>query len=174
MTIKTSYGEISIEGDSLADFKNALGDLGISNEDMANILDTIIDSTKRKLQEPFRQLPISVAPSKPEFKGIIEYTSEGTPHITVASENLTAKIVIGLLLYARDPNTVSISELAELVNVNWKNVDTSYVSANLAYMRPLVVKTGEKGSYSYGLSGFGRSWIENEILPKLKGQAAKA
>lgn len=174
LTVKTSYGEIAVEGDSLIDFKNSLTDLGISESDLSNVLNAIVGATKQKLQEPFKQLPISVAPSKPEFRGVIEYTSDGTPHLTVSPERLTAKTVIGLLLYAKDPNPISIGELTELVNLNWKNVDTSYISANLAYMRPLVVKMGERRSYSYVLSGFGKSWVENEILQKLKAQGPKS
>jgi len=35
-------------------------------------------------------------------------------------------------------------------------------------MRAFVIKEGGRGSYSYKLSGSGKNWVENELLPKLK------
>jgi hypothetical protein len=164
LTIKTSLGEISVEGDSPTDLRNTLLSLGISEESINKLLETV----KQRLQTPELPIPVSVAPSKPEVIGVIEYGSDGIPHITVSPDKLTAKEVIGLLLYAKSPNPISMSELAELVVNNWKSVEMPYVSSNLNMMKAFVIKEGSRGSFSYKLSGSGRNWVENELLPKLK------
>lgn len=167
-TIRTSYGEISVEGDSLLDFQNILGDLGVSRQDIGALVDTVRDVTRQKLQEQVRKFPISVTPSKPELTGVIEYTTDGKPRITIQPSLLTSKDVIGLILYAKSPNSVSMKEITDLVAENWRSVEMPYISATLTKMRGFVIKEGSRGSYMYKLSGSGRNWIENELLPKLK------
>ena len=164
LTVKTNFGEISVESDSVTDLRSALLSMGISEVSIDNIL----QATEQRLQTPELPIPIAVAPSKPEVSGVIEYGSDGTPHITTPSDRLTAREVIGLLLYARSPNPISMSELTELVVNNWKNVEMPYVSSNLNMMKAFVIKEGSRGSFSYKLSGSGRNWVENELLPKLK------
>jgi hypothetical protein len=167
LTIKTTFGEISVEGDSSTDLRNTLLSIGISEESINRIMETV----KQKLQSPVAPTSVTVAPSKPEATGIIEYGTNGTPHIIVPPERLTAREVIGLLLYAKSPNSVSMSELTELVANNWKSVEMPYISSNLSQMRAFVIKEGSRGSYSYRLSGSGKSWVENELLPKLKSSS---
>jgi hypothetical protein len=164
LTIKTSFGEISVEGDSPTDLRNTLLSIGVPE----GSIDGIIETVKQKLQSPVMPAPITVTPSKPEATGIIEYGTNGKPHITIPPEKLTAREVIGLILYAKSPNPVSMGELTELVANNWKSVEMPYISSNLNQMRAFVIKEGSRGSYSYRLSGSGKSWIENELLPKLK------
>lgn len=164
LTVKTGFGEISIEGDSPSDLRNTLLSIGITDESIDNILEAM----KRKLQTPALPTPISVAPSKPEVVGVIEYGSNGKPNITVPPAKLTAREVIGLLLYAKSPNPISMSELRDLVANNWKSVGMPYISSNLSQMRAYIIKEGTRGSYSYKLSGSGKGWVENELLPKLK------
>lgn len=166
LTVKTSFGEISVEGDSPTDLRNTLLSIGITEDNVDSILNTL----KQRLQTPELPISISVAPSKPEVAGVIEYGSDGRPHITVPPEKLTAKEVIGLLLYAKSPNPISMSELTELVINNWKSVDMPYISSNLSMMKAFVIKEGSRGSFSYKLSGSGKSWVENELLPKLKSK----
>lgn len=166
LTFRTHYGEISIEGDSLSDFKSTLAEIGISPDNVTSIVSTIISQIETK--DVILRVPVSVTSSKPELSGVIEYGSDGLPHITIPSDNLAARDVIGLLLYAKSPNAISMSELAKLVINNWKNVDLSQISANLSQMRAFVIKEGVRGSFSYRLSGSGKNWVENELLPKLK------
>jgi len=164
LTIKTSFGEISVEGDSPTDLRNTLLSIGVAEES----IDGIIEAVKQKLQSPVAPTPVTITPSKPEATGVIEYGTNGKPHITIPPEKLTAREVIGLILYAKSPNPVSMGELTELVANNWKSVEMPYISSNLSQMRAFVIKEGSRGSYSYRLSGSGKSWIENELLPKLK------
>jgi hypothetical protein len=166
LTFRINYGEVTIEGDSLSDFKNTLLDMGISGTDVQSVVETIIWQIEHK--DVLVRIPVSVTPSKPELAGVIEYGSDGVPHITVPSDRLGAKDVIGLLLYAKSPNAISMSELTQLVVNNWKSVDMPYISSYLNMMKAFVIKEGTKGSYSYRLSGSGKNWIENELLPNLK------
>ena len=164
LAIKTDFGEISIEADSPADLRSALASIGVAEQ----TTNSLLESVKGKLQTPALPSPVLVAPPKPEATGIIEYGSDGTPHITVPPEKLSAREVIGLLLYSKSPNAVSLGELTSLVANNWKGVGTPYVSSILNQMRAFVIKEGSRGSYSYKLSGSGKSWTQNELLPKLK------
>jgi hypothetical protein len=168
LRFSTRYGEVSIEGNSVEEFKNLLAGLGVSEANTESVLNTILNSIEH--QDLSLRIPVSVTPSKPEVTGVIEYTDDGKPHIIVPPTSLTAREVIGLILYAKSPNPVSMSELTELVVNNWKSVEMPYISSNLNQMRAFVIKEGSRGSFSYKLSGSGRNWIENELLPKLKAK----
>lgn len=164
LTLKTSFGEVSVEGQSVSDLRDSLSEIGIPESNIANILETI----RQKLEAPVPVKTIAVVPSKPEFTGVIEFTSDGTPHLIVPPDNLTGREVIGLLLYAKSPNTISMRELTSLVSDNWKSVKIQKISAYLSHMRAFIIKEGTRGSYSYRLSGSGRNWVEKELLPRLK------
>ena len=166
LNIKTYYGEMSIEGDSLLEFKHALTEMGLSVDTVESVINAAVSLIERK--DVTINIPVPIAPSKPEQAGIIEYLSDGTPHISVSTDKLSAKEVIGMLLYAKSPNAVSMNELAQLVSNNWKSTDIHNVSANLSQMRAYVLKEGSRGSFSWRLSGSGKNWVENELLPKLK------
>jgi len=130
-----------------------------------------METLKQKIQTPELPIPISVTPSKPEVAGVIEYGSDGMPHITVPPDKLTAREVIGLLLYAKSPNPVSMTELTQLVVNNWRSVEMPRISSTLNKMRAYIIKEGTRGYYSYKLSGLGKMWVENELLPKRKTEA---
>ena len=165
LAFKTRYGDIRIEGNSLADFRNILLEIGVS--EIESIRNTILSQIEH--QDIIVSIPsIPISSSKPELTGVIEYGNDGSPHITISSDKLTAREVIGLLLYTKSPNSISMGELTNLVKNNWRNVDMTQISANLSFMRAYVIKEGTRGSYSYRLSGSGKDWIENELLPKLR------
>ena len=169
LVVKTTFGDVSIEGESITDLKSSLIDLGIPQASIDNILEAVRQRFEARVLVP--PSTISIVSSKPEFEGIIEFGSDGKPHITVPPADLTGREVIGLLLYAKSPNTMSMSELNSLVSENWKSVKMPTISAYLSHMRAFIIKEGTRGSYSYRLSGSGRSWIEKELLPKLKTRA---
>jgi hypothetical protein len=141
--------------------------MGLSPDTVNSVINAAVDQMEHK--DVTLSIPFPIASSKPEQAGIIEYGSDGAPHITVSPEKLTAREVIGLLLYAK--STISMSELTQLVANNWRNVEMPYISSSLTKMRAYVIKEGLRGSYFYKLSGAGRNWIENELLPKLKSKA---
>ena len=105
---------------------------------------------------------------EPILEGIIEYGTDGIPKILVAPEKLTAKEVIGLLLYAKKQSAIGLRELSSLVSRNWKSVPIEYISANLSQIRQFIIMEGKRGGFSYRLSGAGISWVENSVIPRLR------
>lgn len=164
LIIKTAFGEFRIEGESITDLKKSLVELGISQ----NGIEGVFTSITQRIEAPISHETIPVVSSKPEFEGVIEFNSEGKPNIIVSPTGLSGKDVIGLLLYAKSPSAMSMSELTSLVSENWKAVKQSQISAYLSHMRAFIIKEGTRGSYSYKLSGSGKAWIEKELLPRLK------
>lgn len=134
-----------------------------------------------RMAEKFGQIsiPIQAAEGKtierrdtgtivPAFQDIIEFDADNLPHLLVIPDKLSAKEVIGLLLFSKKTEAISLDDLTKLVSRNWNKVTNSYVSANIAQMKPLILAEGTKRQYKYRLSGAGLSWIENELLPRLK------
>lgn len=164
VTIRTIFGEISVEGDSK---KEAL--------DLLKEAITLIDDAKTLIPEevvvaPIPTPPVQLPTVKKEIEGIIEVTANGRPHIVVSPEKLTAKDIISLLLYWKEPDGLVIRELTDLISLNWKAVDQRYVAAVIGGMKGLILKEGPRGKYVYKLSGTGKSWTENNVLPKLRGE----
>ena len=170
MTINTSFGNVNIEGETFDDIKKILSSLGLSENEIKNVLQSVESQLKKPSEIPSAPTP---APARPELEGVVEYASDGSPNITVPPEKLTAREVIGILLYAKEPALTTMKEIGDLVARNWKSVSIQYVSANLSQMRGLIIREGKRGSYSYRLSGAGKSWIESELLPKLKSKEVK-
>lgn len=166
LNIKTYYGEMSIEGDSLLDFKKSLTEMGLSKDTVNSVINAAVSLIERK--DVTVTIPVPIAPSKPEQAGVIEYLSDGTPKISVPTDKLSAREVIGLLLFAKGPSAISMNELVRLVADNWRNVPITSISSDLSRMKAYLIKEGSRGSYSWRLSGSGKSWVENELLPKLK------
>lgn len=108
-----------------------------------------------------------------ELRGIIEFGRDGTPNLLIDPSKLTAREVIGLILYAKTPNPIDLRELTILVTRSWKNVGNRYIAANLAQMRKSIIREGKKRSYKYTLSGIGKSWIKNELIPRLRSDTRK-
>ena len=106
---------------------------------------------------------------KKELDGILETTAEGNPQLVIDSSDLSAKDVIGLLLYWSWPNGFTVRKLTELVNKSWKTTKEKYIASVIAgAMKGLVLKEGQKGSYVFKLSGAGKSWVETELIPEIK------
>jgi len=107
--------------------------------------------------------------TKENLKGIIEYR-EDKPFLVIQSPSsrLSLSEVISLLLYA-SKESVSLKELTKLVSKNWRSVNISTISGVInTTLKGRVLKEGVYGKYLYSLSGAGRDFVENRILPKLK------
>jgi len=158
ITLKTDFGEIAIDGDSREEILSLLKDALSLIEDVKNL----------SPREPTtRTAPLIL---KKKLVGIIEVTANGRPQVTIPPENLTAKDIIGLLLYWKYPSGLSLNELTQLISLSWNAMNQSTVSARLTEMKGLVIKEGQKGKYIYKLSGAGKSWVETNILPQLKSE----
>lgn len=156
-TLKTNFGEITIEGDSREEILSLVKDALSLMENIKNLLPTEI-------------ITPTVPVTKKGLGDIIEATAEGKPQIIVSPEKLTAKDIIGLLLYWKYPDGFSVGELTNLVSLSWKSVDQPYVAANIGKMKGLLLREGTRGKYMFKLSGAGKSWIENDLLPKIRGE----
>lgn len=162
--LKTNRGEITVEGETPDDLKRALLQLGIPAgeiEDLFHFTFDLVPSAR----------PVTsnlIASRRPELDGIVEFGGDGAPHITIPPNQLSGSQVICLVLYAKHPDSVSLNDLAKLVSSNWKSTNVKGVSARLADVRPQIIKEGDKGSYTYRLSGYGENWVEKELLPKLR------
>jgi len=171
VTIRTKFGEISVEGDSSKEILELVKD--------ALTLQTEVDALipKERITPPMiptALVPPSVPLPKKELGGIIEVTADGRAHITVSPEELAGREVIGLLLYWKYPEGLSTQELKELVSLNWKAVGQPRITSIIAELKGLVLKEGPRGKYTYKLSGTGKSWVETKLLPKLKTEKQKS
>jgi hypothetical protein len=156
ITLKTIFGEISIEGDSREEILRLLKDALSLIEDVKSLTPSGITT------------PTALSALKKELEGIIEVTADDRPQIIISPEKLSAKDVIGLLLYWKYPNGFSMGELTSLVSLSWKAVDQPYVAANIGQMKGLLLREGLRGRYIFKLSGTGKSWVETDLLPRMR------
>jgi hypothetical protein len=164
ITLKARFGEISIDGDSKKETLDLLKDAISIMEEATSIIPA------EQLAPPIASSATAPTTStaKKELEGVIEVTSDGRPQLVILPGKLTAKDVIGLLLYWKYPDGLLLNELTNFVSLSWKAVGQPYVAANIGKMKGLLLKEGPRGKYVFKLSGTGRSWIETELLPKIK------
>jgi len=166
VTMRTKFGEISVEGDSSEKILELVKE-ALTLQTQINTL-----TPEERVTPPI--IPTALAPPsvpKKELEGIIEVTADGRPHIIVSPEELAGPEVVGLLLYWKYPEGLSAPELKELVSLNWKAVDqTRRITSIIAKLKGLVLKEDPRGKFLYKLSGTGKSWIEETLLPKLRGK----
>lgn len=168
VTIRTKFGEISVDGDSSEEIL-ALAKEALSIESDVNNL-----MPKERVTPPIMLTALgSSTIAKKELEHVIEVTADGRPQITITPERLSAKEVIGLLLYWKYPGGLSANELKDLVSLSWKTVDQGTITARIADLKGSVVKEGPKGKFVYKLSGNGKSWIERDLLPRLETEKTK-
>lgn len=98
--------------------------------------------------------------------GIVEFGSEGKPHLTVPVESLSAKEAISLVMFSLHPKPLGDDALSSLLSSSWKTTGESIVRARISELRREGKVIAERGSYL--LSGAGVQWIQNEVLPRLQ------
>jgi len=116
-----------------------------------------------------RQEPVqAVEPSEPSdvLKGIVQYSGEGRPYLTVPADSLSAKEALALVLYATHPKTFGDDELSNLLGSSWKTTSGAVVRARASELRREGKLIAEKGSYV--LSGAGVQWVTGEVIPGLR------
>ncbi len=152
VSVKAPFGELSIEGDSGAEVLELLESLP---EGFLERLETLVSS---KL----------VPPSKIALRGVVEFTTEGP--IIVAKKKVSHYEAIGLLLYAVEGGLATASQLRKLLEASGIR---AVVPARLNEMakRGLVFKPDPSKHY-WRLTAQGERWVEEEVLPKLRGEAA--
>lgn len=98
--------------------------------------------------------------------GIVEFGSEGKPHLTVPVESLSAKEAISLVMFSLHPKPLGDDDLSSLLSSSWKTTGESIVRARISELRREGKVIAERGSYL--LSGAGVQWIQNDVLPRLQ------
>jgi hypothetical protein len=98
--------------------------------------------------------------------GIVEFGSEGKPHLTVPVDSLSAKEAISLVMFSLHPKPLGDDDLSSLLSSSWKTTGESIVRARISELRREGKVIAERGSYL--LSGAGVQWIQNDVLPRLQ------
>ncbi|MBS7650450.1 MAG: hypothetical protein QXN62_06315 [Candidatus Bathyarchaeia archaeon] len=100
------------------------------------------------------------------LRGIVEFSEEGKPRLTVPVDSLKAKEALALILYATRPAAVECVELSGLLSSSWKTMKPEAVRARASELRREGLLVADDGRYT--LSGAGVQWVESQILPRLR------
>jgi len=147
--IKTGFGELEVEGDS-----------------MQEVLETVRALTPEFVSEVGGVVASKVvAPVRAQLEGIVELTTEGP--VVTTRERLSHYEAIGLILYACEKKLSTATLISRLLESSGIK---SMVPARLNEMtkRRLVFKP-DPARPEFKLTMQGEKWIEDEVLPRLKG-----
>jgi hypothetical protein len=147
--IKTSFGEIIVEGEN--------------PQEVLKILESFPDNFMQKVSE---LVSSRLIPSGAQLKGIVESTTEGP--VIVAHENLTHYEAIGLTLSASEGKKNTAAQITKLLESSGIKC---MVPARLNEMtkRGQVFKP-DPNRPEFKLTIQGERWVENEVLAKLRGK----
>ena len=120
---------------------------------------------QQKLAQDTQLTQFQQPTTTPTLQGVIEYTPEGKPRLTVPVDMLKAKEALALILYAAKPTPIECDELSHLLSSSWKTMKPEAVRARASELRREGRLIAESGKYS--LSGAGNQWVEEDILRKL-------
>ncbi|HZD12615.1 MAG TPA: hypothetical protein VE177_03760 [Candidatus Binatus sp.] len=101
--------------------------------------------------------------------GIIQFSNEGRPHLTVQADRLTAKEALALVLYATHPKPLGDDDLSGMLGSSWKTTSGAVVRARASELKREGKLIAEKGSYI--LSGAGIQWVTGDLIPDLRKTA---
>lgn len=149
--IKTSFGEVIIEGETSQEILSMLE--GIPEDFVERLSDFVSNRLIR---------------SGAQLKGIIEPTTEGP--VIVTRENLTHYEAVGLVLYASEEKKNTAAQVTKLLESSGIK---SMVPARLNEMtkRGQVFKP-DPNKPDFKLTIQGEKWIEEDVLSKLRGKMA--
>jgi len=147
--IKTGFGEIEVEGESAQELLEALKAL---TPEFVGEVSSLVSSK-------------IVVPVKAGLEGIVELTTEGP--VVTTREKLSHYEAIGLVLFASDKKMSTATKIGELLKSSGIK---SMVPARLNEMtkRGLVFKP-DPARPEFKLTVQGEKWIEDEVLPRLRG-----
>jgi hypothetical protein len=147
--IKTSFGEVVIEGDTPQEILSMLETMP------ADFVEKLSDFVSNRL-----------TPSGAQLKGIVELTTEGP--VIVTREKLTHYEAVGLVLYASENKTNTAAQITKLLESSGIK---SMVPARLNEMtkRGQVFKP-DPSKPEFKLTIQGEKWIEDEVISKLRGK----
>jgi len=147
--IKTGFGEIEVEADSTEELLEALKTV---TPEFVGEVGGLVSSRV-------------VASAKAGLEGVVELTTEGP--VVTTREKLSHYEAIGLVLYASERKTNTATKIGELLKSSGIK---SMVPARLNEMtkRGLVFKP-DPARTELKLTVQGERWIEDEVLPRLRG-----
>lgn len=147
--IKTSFGEVVVEGDSPQEILSMLEAMP------ADFVERLSDFVSNRLM-----------PSGAQLKGIVEATTEGP--VIVTREKLTHYEAVGLTLYASEDKKNTAAQVEKLLESSGIK---SMVPARLNEMtkRGQVFKP-DPAKPEFKLTIQGEKWSEDEVLAKLRGK----
>ena len=147
--IKTSFGEVVIEGENPQEILDMLSNIP------ENFVEKLSDFVSNKLTQSGAQL-----------KGIIEPTTQGP--VIVTRENLTHYEAVGLVLYASDDRRNTAAQVQKLLESSGIK---SMVPARLNEMtkRGQVFKP-DPNKPEFKLTIQGEKWVEEDVLSRLRGK----
>jgi hypothetical protein len=145
VTVHRHYGNIEFEGETLDEVVQALETF----PEWSAVIDRLIPTSAEEEE------------TKDILKGVVETTSEG-PQLVVAKDRISSKEAIGILLYAKDPESVEPKEIGRLLSLSGHG--SAGFGSRLSEMRRegTVIREGQ----GYRLSGAGKRSVE-ELLQKL-------
>jgi hypothetical protein len=150
--IKMGFGELEVEGDSAAELLEALKSL------TPEFVTEVSSAVSSKV----------VAPAQAQLEGIVELTTEGP--VVTTREKLSHYEAIGLVLYASEKKVNTATQIARLLESSGIK---SMVPARLNEMtKRRVVFKPDPARPEFKLTLQGEKWIEDEVLPKLRGSGS--
>ncbi len=147
--IRTSFGEIFVEGDTPQEV------LGLLESFPPDFMEKVTGFVSSK-----------IVPSGALLKGIVEFTTEGP--VIVARENLTHYETVGLILYASNERKSTAAQIQKLLESSGIKC---MVPARLNEMtkRGQVFKP-DPNRTDFKLTIQGEKWIEKDVVTKLRGK----
>ena len=147
--IKTSFGEVIIEGENPQEI------LSILKSMPENFVESVSDFVSNKM-----------TPSGAQLKGIVELTTVGP--VIVTRVKLTHYEAVGLVLYASEEKTSTASKIKKLLESSGIK---SMVPARLNEMtkRGQVFKPNPSKT-NFKLTIQGEKWIEDDIITKIRAK----
>ena len=147
--VKTGFGELEVEGDSPSEVLEALK--GLTPEFVGEVAGAV--STK------------VVMPVKAQLEGVVELTTEGP--VVTTREKLSHYEAIGLILFASEKKVSTATQIARLLESSGIK---SMVPARLNEMtKRRVVFKPDPTRPEFKLTLQGEKWIEDDVLPRLRG-----
>jgi hypothetical protein len=146
--IKTSFGEIIVEGENA--------------QEIINTLETFPEDFIEKVSNFVTN---KIVPSGVQIKGIMEFTTEGP--VIITRENLTHYEAIGLTLYASEDKKNTAAQITKLL-------ESSGIKCMVPARLNEMTKRGQifkpdPNKPDFKLTMQGERWIE-EVLVKLRGK----
>ncbi|MEM2118623.1 MAG: hypothetical protein QW840_00680 [Candidatus Bathyarchaeia archaeon] len=147
--IRTSFGEIVVEGEN--------------PQDILNLLEAFPPDFVEKVSS---FVSSKIAHTGVQLKGIVEFTTEGP--VIVARENLTHYEAIGLTLYASEEKKSTAAQIQKLLESTGIKC---MVPARLNEMtkRGQVFKP-DPNRPEFKLTIQGEKWVEESVLARLKNK----